>query len=146
MCKVQEVVHSPLSFTLVPLAPKFLKGLFNLRGLVIPVLDMRELMNLKGSAETEFSKIAIVEIEGACIGLLFDKTGEVFKDNHDERNDFDTAESESVIQGVFKKDAGRRLVQILDVTRLFKLKSVPKDSSQTRLGRKNQNARRGQRK
>lgn len=143
---VQEVVNAPSSYTPVPLAPNYLKGLYNLRGTVIPVLDLRELLCLKAEPGIESQKIAVIELNGVCVGLLFDKTGEVFKDNEDERSDFDTTQSGSVICGVFKKNLGKRIVQILDVTKLFKLQNVPKDLSQTRLGRENIRKTRGHRK
>lgn len=145
---VQEVVNPPIAYTPVPLAPDYLKGLFNLRGTVIPVLDLRSLLGLQQEDKCETSKIAIIELEGTCVGLLFDKTGEVFKNNEEERSDFNNSSSNShaVISGVFKKEAGKRIVQILDVTKLFKLQNVPKDSSRTRLGRDGFGNKRGNRK
>jgi purine-binding chemotaxis protein CheW len=51
-----------------------------------------------------------------------------------------------VISGVFKKDSGKRLVQILDVTQLFKLQNVPKDTSHYRSGREVLERKRGKKK
>lgn len=143
---VQEVVNAPTSCTSVPLSPNYLKGLFNLRGTVIPVIDLKELLGLKNGQASETQKIAIIELNGTCVGLMFDKTGEVFKNNEDERSDFDTTGSNSVVAGVFKKDNGKRIVQILDVPKLFKLQNIPKDSSQNRLGRDSHGKKRGSRK
>lgn len=143
---VQEVVNAPLTYTSVPLAPNYLKGLFNLRGTVIPVIDLRELLNMRRDSQSENQKVTIIEIEGACIGLLFDKTGEVFKSHEDERSDFDNRQSNEVISGVFRKDGGRRIIQILDAPRLFKLQNVPKDSGRSRLGQNNLGGKRGNRK
>lgn len=139
---VQEVVNAPGSYTRVPLAPEYLKGLFNLRGTVIPVLDLRGLLKLDGPLGSE-QKIAIVEVENTFVGLLFDQTGEVFRSQADERSDFDPSQTSGVVSGVFKKDDGKRIIQILDAQRLFKLQNIPKD--QSRLGRGAQQ-RRGQRK
>lgn len=140
---VQEVVNAPNTYTAVPLAPTFVRGLFNLRGTVIPVLDLRRLLNLNQDEQGP-SKIAVIEFEGACIGLLFDKTGEVFKDNADERSDLNSGEAERLISGVFKKDGGARLIQILDVSKLFKLQRIPKDSNHNRLRQTSLARRRGQ--
>lgn len=140
---VQEVVNAPDSYTSVPLAPSYLKGLFNLRGTVMPVLDLRELLNLKPGAATDQQKIAIIELSGACVGLLFDRTGEVFKNHEDERSDFDKANMSGVVSGVFKKDSGKRIIQILEVSKIFKLHNIPKDSKRSRL---DSNKRRGARK
>ncbi len=146
---VQEVVNAPESYTSVPLAPPFLRGLFNLRGTVIPVIDLCSLLNMPVRADSEGQKkIAIIELDGSCVGLLFDKTGEVFKSREDERSDFDsTTESGSgVVCGVFKKDSGKRIVQILDVSKLFKLQNVPKDVNSNRQAREGWGRKRGNRK
>jgi len=143
---VQEVVNAPTSYTSVPLSPNYLKGLFNLRGTVVPVIDLKELLGLKSGQMSDAQKIAIIELQGTCVGLLFDKTGEVFKNSEDERSDFDTTNSSNVVAGVFKKDSGKRIVQILDVAKLFKLQNIPKDSSNTRLGRESLGKKRGTRK
>lgn len=142
---LQEVVNAPAAYTAIPLAPAFLRGLFNLRGSVVPVIDLRDLLKLQGGTQGESPKVAIVELEGACVGLLFDRTGEVFNNDDDERSDFERDSSDSVISGVFKKDDGKRLVQILDVTRLFKLHNVPKDRSRGRLGTDRARKKRGTR-
>lgn len=143
---IQEVVNAPDKYTSVPLAPYYMKGLFNLRGSVVPVLDLRELLDLKNAPLSDAQKIAVIELEGTCVGLLFDKTGEVFKDNEDERSDFDITQASGVIRGVFKKDNGKRIVQILDVTKIFRLQNILKDSSRNRLGRESLSNKRGHRK
>jgi purine-binding chemotaxis protein CheW len=143
---VQEVVNAPMAYTQVPLAPNYLKGLFNLRGTIVPVIDLKELLGLKGVQSGEVQKIAVVEISGACLGLLFDKTGEVFKSIDGERSDFESSNSESVISGVFKKDAGKRIVQILEVAKLFKLQNIPIDTGKLKAGQTSQGHRRGGRK
>jgi len=143
---VQEVVNAPTQYTALPLGPSYLRGLFNLRGTVIPVLDLRELLHLKPVTSAEAQKIAIIELDGNCIGLLFDETGEVFRNNDEERSDFDSEHASSVINGVFKKDGGKRIVQILDVTKLFKLKNMPKDANRNRLARESLGKKRGNRK
>ncbi|MBX3042039.1 MAG: chemotaxis protein CheW [Bdellovibrionaceae bacterium] len=143
---VQEVVNEPDGYTSVPLAPGYLKGLFNLRGIIIPVLDLRELLGLKAEVPAESRKIAIVESEGCCVGLLFDRTGEIFRSQEEERSDFDQAHAAGVVSGVFKKDGGGRIVQILDVSKLFQLRHIPKDSSRDRSRRDGLARKRGSRK
>lgn len=127
--QLQEVVNPPSSYTSMPLAPDYLLGLFNLRGAIIPVVDLRELLKLKKSEAATEKKIAILELKGHCIGILFDKTGEIFRNNVDERNDFNESKSDSVIQGVFKKDGGQRLIQILSANKLFNLDHLPKQEA-----------------
>lgn len=123
---IQEVINAPEKFTEMPLAPPYLTGLLNLRGAIIPVINLKKLLRLtEGSAASE-KKIAIVEQGANCVGFLFDKTGEIFRSRDDERNDFSSqTESNSVISGVFKKEQGQRLVQVLNIPQLFQLQGIP---------------------
>lgn len=127
--RVQEVVNSPGKFTSMPLAPAYMRGLFHLRGLVVPVVDLRSLLSLP-PAESEHTepKIAILEMHGHRIGILFEKTGEVFRSHPDERCDFNDSSAASVVRGVFKRDGGKRLIQILDVDRLMGLEALPQQT------------------
>ncbi len=127
---VQEVVNPPEAYTSLPLSPEYLIGLFNLRGVIIPVVDLQKLLNLKGSDQQSVDrKIAILELDGHCIGLLFDCTGEIFKGLEEEKSDFlNDKDKNGCIQGVFKKNDGKRIVQILNVTTLFDLEKLPKPS------------------
>jgi purine-binding chemotaxis protein CheW len=124
---VQEVVNPCAAYTPVPLAPDYLRGIFNLRGTIVPVVDLRRLLELPGEPAAEGQKVAIVEHDETCIGLLFDRTGEIFRDNRDERSDLERSAS-GVVSGVFKKADGRRLVQVLDIPALFALKGVPRQT------------------
>ncbi len=139
---VQEVVNEPDTYSQVPLAPDYLLGLFNLRGIVIPVVDMRSIFEIEEptteveSANTAPRKIAVIEHGSLCIGLLFDATCEVFNGCEKERCQFSDRTGHiqrAVIEGVFKMNDGRRIVQILDVKALLNLDSVPhSDSSGSR--------------
>lgn len=127
---VQEVVNAPLSYTQLPLSPPYMKGLFNLRGTVIPVIDLSVLLQISRLETSDEQKVAIIQYEGNCIGLLFDSTGEVFRSNDNEKSQFDSGE---VISGVFKKNNGQRIIQILESQKLFNLKKVPKDQSKFKM-------------
>ncbi len=140
---VQEVVNEPNSYSPVPLAPDYLLGLFSLRGIVIPVVDMRRIFEIDESdtdmepSNNALRKIAVIEHGSLAIGLLFDATCEVFNGHEKERCQFSNrtgSTQRAIIEGVFKMDDGRRIVQILDVKALLNLDSVPhSDSSGTRL-------------
>ncbi len=144
---IQEVVNSPEKFTTMPLAPSYMKGLLNLRGSIVPVIDLKSILRLSDSILDSTQKVAIVEMGGYTVGLLLDRTGEIFKSQEDERSDFEDTSDCSVISGVFKKEQGKRIVQILNVSGLFKLQSIPRQNEITQMSLKNDVARRrGQRK
>lgn len=127
---VQEVVNPPESYTRVPLSPDYLLGMFNLRGTIVPVVDLHSILKIEDrNAIKENKKIAIVECGQVLIGLIFDATGEVFRAHGEEKSDFSYTESvNSVINGAFKLDEGRRIIQIISPDALFKLDQVPHQS------------------
>ena len=56
---IQEVVNYPEAVTKAPMSPNFLEGVFNLRGMIIPIINMHELLETSGSISLQ-TKIAIV--------------------------------------------------------------------------------------
>ncbi|MEP5729538.1 MAG: chemotaxis protein CheW [Sulfitobacter sp.] len=125
---VQEVVNEPEDISSMPLAPPFMLGLFNLRGQIIPVVDLRILLEISDKEIPATRKVAIIEHGEHCIGLLFDKTGEVLNGSNAARVDFQTKKDrvrDVVIDGVLKFDNGCRLIQLLDPYELLHLERVP---------------------
>jgi len=124
---VQEVVNPPAHYTQIPLSPEYLVGMFNLRGSIIPVVDLHSILKIEDKdSQSENKKIAIVECRQVLIGLVFDSTGEVFRSREEEKSDFSYPDSRhQVIQGAFKLNEGRRIIQIVDPEALFSLEQVP---------------------
>ena len=75
---VHEIVKVP-DITEVPDAPAFLEGVINLRGKIVPVVDLRKRMRLDGKDRTKSSRILITENENRLVGLLVDAVSEVLK-------------------------------------------------------------------
>lgn len=129
---IQEVVNRPAEFTNIPLSPDYLLGLFNLRGLIIPVVDLRAIFGLpKNDENASESKVAIIEHGEHCFGLLVDRTGDVFNARDVDQNTVSRVRGdvrEAIIGGVFKLDGGRRLIQMLDPFELLKLEKLPRVS------------------
>jgi purine-binding chemotaxis protein CheW len=78
--KVKEIIGM-MSVTHVPQTPDFVKGVINLRGKVIPVVDLRLRFGLQGAAYTERTCIIVVEVAGASghvmMGIVVDAVSEV---------------------------------------------------------------------
>ncbi|MGH1414421.1 MAG: chemotaxis protein CheW [Pelagimonas sp.] len=126
---VQEVVNEPENISPVPLAPAFMLGLFNLRGQIIPIVDLRILLDFPDQDSASARKVAIIEFGEHCIGLLFDRTGEVLSGNQAARVNFHPKKDgirDVVINGVLKFEEGNRLVQLLDPYELLNLDRVPR--------------------
>ena len=75
--KVRELISFPEGLTRIPGMPDYIIGMFNLRGLVIPVMDLREKFKMSGEERHEFSVIIIVEVENKNIGLTVDSVSDV---------------------------------------------------------------------
>lgn len=121
--KVREVLDFT-SVTKIPKVPDFMRGVINLRGSVVPVIDLRLKFGMQETDKTVNTCVIIVDVEfgGApiVIGALADSVSEVF--------DLDSTEIESVpkmgtqIRTDFLKGMGRHgdgFVMILDIDRVF---------------------------
>ena len=127
-CNIQQVVELPNSFQQMAQAPPCLKGTFNLRGLIIPVIDLGILFSIE-RVPNQKGTVAVIEYRDRFIGILFDRTGDVFQAGIGERSDFDSETRNAFVRGIFKLRNGQRLVQVLDLEGLFGIPNVPKDNS-----------------
>ncbi len=76
---VQEIIRSA-PITYVPNSPEFVEGVINLRGSIIPVIDLRKRLNLHGAGYAkEKDWILILDIAGRVTGFIVDSVTEVIK-------------------------------------------------------------------
>ena len=75
---VQEVVRLP-EVTPVPQAPWFVEGVINLRGRIIPVLDMGKRFRFPDRPRTRKTRIVVVEADGRLVGLIVDAVSAVVR-------------------------------------------------------------------
>lgn len=124
---VQEVVNYPERIIPMPLAPDFLVGVFNLRGMIIPVINLKRLLKFEKFGIEPTHKIAIVEHAGARVGLIFDKTSEILRVKANEVNQFTYADERShkVVSGAIKLENGNRIFQIIDPFMLVTIENIP---------------------
>lgn len=74
--KVQDI-------TKMPHMPDFVEGITNLRGKVIPVIDLRKRFKLHSAAENDDTRIVVVEIDGIMAGMVVDMVTEVLRVSDD---------------------------------------------------------------
>lgn len=74
--KVQSI-NEMVEITHVPKSLPFIKGVINLRGAVIPVIDMRKKFNLPPKEYDSFTVILIVEVKGRLMGMIVDAVSDV---------------------------------------------------------------------
>lgn len=76
---VQEIVRVPDALTRVPQAPGFVEGVINLRGAVLPVIDLRRRLGLEAVERSDRQRIMVFLIERVCTGFIVDSVAEVLK-------------------------------------------------------------------
>lgn len=118
--KVQEI-NKLLEMTEVPLAPEYVKGILNLRGQIVTVIDLGSKLQLVDTETDGETRNIIVNSNGEYIGLLVHKIGDV------ERTEEENIEPPPAniggiqgryFEGVFKKE--NSLIGILNVDEILK--------------------------
>ena len=76
--KVQEI-NRMVAVTKLPQTPDFMEGIINLRGRVIPVVDLRKRFGFTAEEYQDATRIMVVDISGQTLGLVVDAVNEVVK-------------------------------------------------------------------
>jgi purine-binding chemotaxis protein CheW len=76
--KVQEIIRM-MEITKVPRAPDFVEGVINLRGKVIPILDLRRRFGLVTRDHDKHTRIIVIEISNMIVGFVVDSVSEVLR-------------------------------------------------------------------
>jgi purine-binding chemotaxis protein CheW len=79
IASVQEIVRVPEELIRVPKAPSFVEGVINLRGSVLPVIDLRMRLGLKQIERTDRQRIMVFLISDVRTGFIVDQVAEVLK-------------------------------------------------------------------
>jgi purine-binding chemotaxis protein CheW len=78
LLRVKEVIRVR-EITWLPKAPSFVKGIINLRGDVIPIIDLRDRFGLEAKESTAMTRVIVVEVEGRMIGMVVDSASQVVR-------------------------------------------------------------------
>ena len=108
-----------MPITRVPHTQPYFLGVINLRGVIIPVMSMREKFDLPFKENTGATRILIIKYDGADIGVLVDEVKEVVTLNDDsiEKVTSDDVEARSYVTGVGKYND--TLISILNIPALI---------------------------
>ena len=126
---VQEIIKTPL-ITNLPNSPVFIEGVINLRGNIIPVIELRKRLNLPDSKDKKIadSRIVIVNVDNRVTGFIVDSVSEILKLQSGEIEpppDIVTAGMDSqYIEGVC--DIQGELVTLLDFSRILRIEEIRK--------------------
>ena len=75
---VHEIVRPP-EITSVPHAPEYVEGVMNLRGRIVPVIDLRRRFGETAMENKRKNRVLVADVEGRAVGLVVDSASEVLK-------------------------------------------------------------------
>ncbi|NOZ24762.1 MAG: chemotaxis protein CheW [Nitrospirae bacterium] len=116
---VQEI-NRMTEITKVPNSPPYIEGVLNLRGRIIPAVNLRKKFGLPEREFDRHTRIMVVDIEGTMVGLIVDAVSEVLRlapETIEPAPEMATGVNSKYIKGVGKIDD--RLIILLDLERLF---------------------------
>ena len=117
--RVKEVIRVR-EITRLPRAPSFVKGIINLRGDVIPIIDLRDRFGLERKEYTSMTRVIVVDVDGRLVGMVVDAASQVVRvpaDQIDPPPPIVGGLSAEFIKGVGKLD--ERLIILLNIDRIL---------------------------
>ncbi|MDD3364044.1 MAG: chemotaxis protein CheW [Syntrophomonas sp.] len=122
--KVQEI-NRLMTITRVPRAGEFIEGVVNLRGNIIPVINLHKKFNLAPAGEADDKRIIVFQFDEMKAGIIVDKVSEVLQinaDNIEETVKVYTSIDAEIIKGIAKVD--NRLLILLDLQKLLGIEVI----------------------
>jgi purine-binding chemotaxis protein CheW len=117
--RIKEIIR-PQRLTPVPKAPSFIEGVINLRGAVVPVVDLRKRFELPATAPERRTRILVCALAGKIIGLMVDEVAEVRRYTRQEVQpapQFLRSQGSGFFLGVCRRD--EQLVMLIDLEKIL---------------------------
>lgn len=117
--KVQEI-KGYSQVTPIPNTPPYVKGVMNLRGSIIPVVDLRSKLSMAETAYNQFTVIIVIRVGPKTVGLVVDAVSDVLNiptQDVQATPDFGAQVDARFISGMAK--AGEKLVVLLDIDKVL---------------------------
>jgi purine-binding chemotaxis protein CheW len=115
-----ESIIKMQAITAVPHAPQFVEGVTNLRGIILPVIDLRKRFGLGQIDATKDSRIIVVALDGTKLGMVVDAVSEVLsiaEGTVEPPSPLVSTVDTAFIQGIAKLDG--RLVILVNLEKIF---------------------------
>ncbi len=127
-----RTIERMMPMTRVPKTPDFVKGVINLRGIVVPVIDLRERFGLQVGEYTDNTRIIIVKQESIEVGLIVDSANDVVdvdEDHIEEPPEIVGGIRAKYLRGIAKLEGDRLLVlmnlqEVLNKNELIQLEEM----------------------
>ena len=128
---VQEIVRVPDELIHVPKAPRFVEGVINLRGSVLPVIDLRLRLGLPQGERTDRQRIMVFLIAGVRTGFIVDQVAEVLKIPKSAIEPAPVLSSEQgrLLSRMANMEKQKRMVQLIEPAHLVEGKELEELSS-----------------
>lgn len=121
--EVYEIIRM-VEVTRIPKTQHFLEGVINLRGRIIPVIDLRKRFGLESEEKEQLKRIVVVKIEDNTVGMVVDAVSEVLQIENSQVESVSSLVSSQVdtefISGIAK--VGSRLIIMLDLEKVLTAK------------------------
>jgi len=123
---VQEIIRVPEEMSKVPKTASFVEGMINLRGAVLPVLDMRSRFDMGRNERNERQRILVLELEHVCTGFIVDEVNEVLRISKQVIEDSPalSADQSRLMGKVVNLPGQERMIQILEAGELLDIKEM----------------------
>jgi purine-binding chemotaxis protein CheW len=106
--------------TSLPNSPQYIKGVLNLRGTIVPIIDLRLRFGLKDAAYDGFTVIIVINVAGRLAGAVVDAVSDVVNLTAEQRRaapEFDGQANRLFVQALAQVD--EKLLVLLDVDKLI---------------------------
>ncbi len=117
--KYVQTIEKMIEITRVPKANSYVKGVINLRGEIVPVIDLRKRFNIESSNYDKDSRIIVNKIEDVLVGFIVDSATEV-KEIYKEDIDYsivDEGFNDGFIKGIGKIE--EKIIILIDINKVL---------------------------
>ena len=117
--KYVQTIEKMIEITRVPKANIYVKGVINLRGEIVPVIDLRKRFNVESSDYDKDSRIIVNKIDDVLVGFIVDSATEVKEINKDDidYSIVDEGFNDGFIKGIGKIE--EQIIILIDVNKVL---------------------------
>jgi purine-binding chemotaxis protein CheW len=116
--QVQEI-RRPLPVTIVPNLPAFAKGIVNLRGMVLPLIDLKKCFHFGETVISEDTRIIVISFDGKSCAVLVDDVEEIIKLNQEEIGEPPQLVKDNADFLIGVSTSSEQIISLLDFTSLL---------------------------